>query len=538
MAKFNRRKSSVTTRSGATDWQKNLRRTDVTDNVGAKPLTSSYVRPKRQSTEMWQAVAPIAEGNKVDSRRLVKESKLSLVDEEDIFAEEVFDDVTNNNHVQAGASSRPAMPRRSRKSTVGSIGSQHTNEDVENRGAMVKKGPRRSRRSTLGSIGSLNQDHQEVFVMDDIGPTKEAATKKAAVRAPKKSKKGLTLPVPVGGMEVLSPNKLSPLAFSGLTISSNNLPDVTRPKPLPPGVVCIDLEDGTEEAYFSDIIHYKKAEEEVYAAKSNFTKWKLRDCSERRSVQTRTLLLDWIIEVVHYFKAGQETLYNSVHLIDRYICAKYDQVVNTDIQMVGTAAVLIATKLEEYHPADIGMLSRLTDHSVSEDQIRQMELEMMLTLEFNTYCLDPMIFLHRFIRAAFRQDDRLFIEACCLLLDASITTAAYWSITTSKKCAAAVCAALALIPPESADGEPRNLNFNVDLWTPTLRYYTGYEYEQVELLGMQMLGVVEKILCLHPEQDSGLRVKYSSVSRHQKFLSTVYCGINNLTRASQRMMAH
>jgi len=529
MSNFNRRRSSVT-RYGPTNSQ-NLRRSDVTDNA-AKRVTSSYVRPKveRQSTEMWQA--PVAEGVKANVRRVVKESKLSLVDEEDVL-EEVFEDVTNNNNavsLQMGASSRPA-PRRSRKSTVGSIGSQNANEDAENLGAIVKKGPKRSRRSTLGSIGSL-QD-QEVFVMDDVGAGPKE-TKKTAVRAPKKSKKGgLTLPVPDAGLEggLLSPNKLSPLTLSGLMITTD-VPEVTSPVPLPPGVVCIDLEDGNEEAYFSDIVRYKKIEEEDYACQSNFTKWKLLNYSERRSEQTRAMLLDWIIEVIHYFSAGQECLYNTVHLIDRYVWAKPDQIISTDIQLVGTAAVLLATKLEEYHPADLRVLAKLTQNSVTEEQIRQMELDMLQTLHFNTYCLDPMIFLHRFIRAAFRQDDRMFIEACCLFLDTSITTASYWAITTSKKCAAAVCAALYLIPPPPPVG---GSNKDISFWTPTLCYYTGYTHQQVSLLARQMLGILEKTLCLPLETDSGLRVKYKSLSRHCNLFYSTYCRLSNVEKAVRRM---
>jgi len=551
MANFNRGKTSVTNH-GPSNWQRSLRRSDVTDYI-AGPVTSSYVRPKseRQSTEIWPA--PTVEGTKAgrQGRKAFKEAKLSLVDEEDIVLEDVFEDLKINKHVPGGeaqAAAAARRPRRSRKSTIGSIGDAR--EDPENVGAIVKKGPRRSRRSTLGSIGSLQE--QEVFQMDDlqsVGPKGGGEMKKKASRAPKKSKKGLTLPVPShvgegcggGGGGLLSPNNLSSLNLSGLSLTTTSVPPVSSPLPLPPGVVCIDLEDGAEETYFSDIINYKKVEEATYAAHFNFTDWKLRNYSVRRSDQTRAILMDWIIEVVHYFKAGQETLYNAVHLIDRYVSARRDEVDHRDIQLVGTAAVLLATKLEEYYPADIRMLAKLTQNSVTEDDIRQMELDIMSTLDFNTYCLDPMIFLNRFIRAALRMEDRPFIEACCLFLDATITNATYWAIPTSKKCAAAVLAALCLVPGTEW-GEVGQVTIRLvgkdPLWTPTLHYYTGYTHSQLSLMARQMLALLENTLQIPAESDCGLRVKYRSVSRHCAFLSSAHCRLHNIEAAARGLNYH
>jgi len=466
-----------------------LRRSDVTDH-STRPAAAAYARPRaeRKSAEVWHAPREAAKAG-LTKLPVKKEPKLSLVDEEDVLLEDVFDDDIENKD----AAVKKGPPRRSRKSTLGSIGNVGKDQ--------TKPSPRRT---TLGSIGSLQGKEEVVFHQDK----KAEATKSAAARAPKKSKKVLTLPMtPVD-------NVLSPSIPKSTGVS---------PFPLPPGVVCIDLDDGSEATYFGDIVDYTRAEEELYADDFNYTNWKLSDLSQARSEKTRAVLFDWIIEVVHYFKAGQETLYNAVHLIDRYVTSNHNSIRHMDIQLVGATAVLLATKLEEYYAADIKMLVKLTQHSVTDRDIRRMELDIMRCLDFNTYCLDPMIFLNRFIRAAFKQEDRMFIEACCFFLDATVPVTAYWALKTSKKCAAAVYAALCLVKPSTTSDEP--------LWTPTLVYYTGYSKDRIYLLARQMLGLLEKTLAVAPGEDCGIRVKYNSHSRHSAFLKSDHCSQTTIDNA-------
>jgi len=483
-------------------------------------MTYGRPRAERKSTEVWQApldadVKAAAAGKRPSRIPIKKEAKLSLVEEED-FLEEVFDEGVENR--DAAVKKGPRI--RSRKSTLGSVSSLQAaanDEDSENNGALKVKERKplqhQRRRSTLGSIGSL-QD--QVFVDKKPADEQQRPKAAAAARAPKKSKKVLTLPM------TPNDNLLSPSITASAGVS---------PFPLPPGVVCIDLDDGSEQTYFKDIVEYKKTEEAVYASNWNYTNWKLAHMSQKRSEKTREVLLDWIMEVVHYFKAGQETLFNAVHLIDRYVTSKHDSIPHGDIQLVGATAVLLATKLEEYYPADINMLVKLCQDCFSGLDIRRMELDIMKTLDFNTYCLDPMIFLNRFMRAAFRQEDRMFVEACNFFLDATVTVVPYWALKTSKKCAAAVYAALCLVGGPSGMGgggaEP--------LWTPTLVHYTGYSDDQICLLARQMLGLLEKTLAIAPDQDCGIRVKYNSLSRHSGFLKSVHCSPAAIEKAESFM---
>ena len=106
----------------------------------------------------------------------------------------------------------------------------------------------------------------------------------------------------------------------------------------------------------------------------------------------------------------------------RYVHTTQGTLPQDSVQLVGVTAVLMATKLEEYYPANIDELSRLTQNSCSAAKIRKMELQMVAALEFRSYSLDPMLLLNRFIVAAQREDDDAFKEACQFFLDSLIPT--------------------------------------------------------------------------------------------------------------------
>ena len=52
------------------------------------------------------------------------------------------------------------------------------------------------------------------------------------------------------------------------------------------------------------------------------------------------------------------------------------------LQLVGITALLVASKLEEYYPADIKKLLHLTENSFSRLQVTHMERTMLKVLEF------------------------------------------------------------------------------------------------------------------------------------------------------------
>ena len=101
-----------------------------------------------------------------------------------------------------------------------------------------------------------------------------------------------------------------------------------------------------------------------------------RDINEN----VRAILVDWIISVHAKFKLLQETLYLTINLIDRYF-AKFN-ILKSDVQLVGVAALLIATKYEEIYPPTVKDFIYLTDNTYSRQQITSMEHSILFSLQF------------------------------------------------------------------------------------------------------------------------------------------------------------
>jgi len=574
-------------------WEKSLRRSDVTDHAAVKANAAAAAKEKvtkaskmamaskvaavtkpmaagRRSigvaTEVWpvgdkvKGAGAVAAG--VKPPRVTRQPKLSLIDEEDVF-HEIFGE--ENVTAAAAAKGKPLK-----------------------RGGQNQKKPRR-----LSSVDNIpgNETRQSV------GPSTAAGA--GAGRAPvKTTNKQEVLCLPL----TPNPDFLSPvLSPSAAAVS---------PFPLPPEVICIDGEVQVA-AYAAEGVAYEMGRDARYAQAKNFCHWKLKNVSKSRSASFRQTLMDWIIEVIHYFKGSQYTLYQTVHIIDRYVYNQCDIMRESQVQLVGCAAVLIATKLEEYYAVGLEQLESLTANSLSASKIQSMELKLLASLDFVAYSLDPMVFLNRFMLAAAPLLDPAWIagggdaaaavplrekmlrEAAIFFLDATITDVDLWSVATAKKCAAAVYAALALIPPlassadatakeqgeeeksdesnsSSSDGEedspsPSPLSSAAALhpppmWTPTLAYYSGYDEGQIALLARQMIGVLEKCVASvkakaaaaatakagggnakadtsigDDDKNVGICHKYLSVSRHDAFLKSIYCSTQNIEKAVQRL---
>ena len=101
-----------------------------------------------------------------------------------------------------------------------------------------------------------------------------------------------------------------------------------------------------------------------------------RDINEN----VRAILVDWIISVHAKFKLLQETLYLTINLIDRYF-AKFN-ILKSDVQLVGVAALVIATKYEEIYPPTVKDFIYLTDNTYSRQQITSMEHSILFSLQF------------------------------------------------------------------------------------------------------------------------------------------------------------
>ena len=64
---------------------------------------------------------------------------------------------------------------------------------------------------------------------------------------------------------------------------------------------------------------------------------------------------------------------------------------------------------------------RCTQNSYRVSEVLRMERAIYRCIAFNCYGEEPMIFLQRFIFAAFREGDRMFKELCTFLVDTLVS---------------------------------------------------------------------------------------------------------------------
>ena len=95
----------------------------------------------------------------------------------------------------------------------------------------------------------------------------------------------------------------------------------------------------------------------------------------------RSILIDWIIEIHFYFKFLKKTLFQTVFIIDAYLSKK-----NIDkkfLQLLGVASLLISCKENEIIYPSLKKLIQLTDNAFSISELKNMEIKIMKTLNFD-----------------------------------------------------------------------------------------------------------------------------------------------------------
>lgn len=230
----------------------------------------------------------------------------------------------------------------------------------------------------------------------DVLATKPVATAAAPVLQIKKEvTAAAVLPMSPGRLNKLRrqpaevPPPVQPVNFS---LSSQRLNEVED----------IDADDGENlilvSEYVNDIYDYLyKLEDQQPVYPDHLAN------QQEVSYKMRAVLMDWINEVHLQFHLAPETFHMAVAIIDRYLqVAKNTK--RKYLQLVGVTALFIATKYEELFPPAIGDFVFITDDTYTGREIRQMELQMLKSIDYNLSRPLPIHFLRRFSKAACAED--------------------------------------------------------------------------------------------------------------------------------------
>jgi len=104
------------------------------------------------------------------------------------------------------------------------------------------------------------------------------------------------------------------------------------------------------------------------------------------STDMRTILVDWLLEVTVSYNENSfsaEVIQLCVEYIDRFLSKM--SVPKDKFQLVGVTCLMLASKMVDTIPPDAQQMCELTDGSYRIDQIKSMERNILLTLDFNLY---------------------------------------------------------------------------------------------------------------------------------------------------------
>jgi len=263
---------------------------------------------------------------------------------------------------------------------------------------------------------------------------------------------------------------------------------------LPKGVIEIDSEEGNDGHLWS--FEYSR---EVYAYLCQLeTKHSIKEDFLRGFTITskmRSLLIDWMVSVHQQFELLPETLFLSRNILDRYLQLEGRNTERDQLQLVGVVAMLIASKIEEIYIPAIEDFVFSTDNAYTREEITEMELKIMNTLNFNLTCPIALTFLRRFSRAG--DVDVLEHSVSKYILELCLMDYGQVAIPASMSAAAALHLSLLLLEPQTSSS----------VWNTSLEFYSGYTSACLMPLVQRMATV---LVNAETHRLQAVRNKYSS----------------------------
>ena len=85
---------------------------------------------------------------------------------------------------------------------------------------------------------------------------------------------------------------------------------------------------------------------------------------------TRTLMVDWMIEVLSFFKNSDETLFLSVNIMDLFLSKSKNILKDENIHLLGITSMFIASKFQEIYPITLNdFVVKISFNEYNENEI-------------------------------------------------------------------------------------------------------------------------------------------------------------------------
>ncbi|XP_060942372.1 cyclin-A1 [Limanda limanda] len=255
-------------------------------------------------------------------------------------------------------------------------------------------------------------------------------------------------------------------------------------------------EDLFASEYTEDIHHHLRESEMKLRAKPGHLKNHPEITSDMRVV-----LVDWMVEVVQEYNLRLETLHLAVNYLDRFLSGTA-LVQRAKLQLVGTTALLIASKYEEIYPPRLNDFVYITDSTYTKWQLIRMEHFILKVLAFKMAAPTMNQFLRLFMTvhpvSANTENLALYVAELSLM-----EIEPFLHYTSSIVAAAAFCLALYTVTES--------------LWPDSLSNFTAYTMADIGpcLNELHQLFVRAEN---HPQQ-----------AITKKYKSSKYCHVSRIT---------
>ncbi|KAM4809615.1 cyclin-A2 [Rhinophrynus dorsalis] len=208
----------------------------------------------------------------------------------------------------------------------------------------------------------------------------------------------------------------------------------------------------------------------------------------------RAILVDWLVEVGEEYKLQNETLYLAVNYIDRFLSSM--SVLRGKLQLVGTAAMLLASKFEEIYPPEVAEFVYITDDTYTKKQVLKMEHLVLKVLSFDLAAPTILQYLNQYFQI---HPVSPKVESLSMYLGelSLIDADPFLRYLPSVVAAAAFIIA--------------NYTINDDTWPASLAQFTDYTLESLKPC---VLDLYQTYTSAATHQQQAVREKYKTAKHH------------------------
>ena len=130
----------------------------------------------------------------------------------------------------------------------------------------------------------------------------------------------------------------------------------------------------------------------------------------------RSKMIDWMIEVTTQFDLSSQTFFLCHRIMDRYFKLKTDtQLQAHELHEIGTTCIWIASKVLDITPLFLRtVVKNIGQGKFTTDNIRNRELDILMTLDFDLTIVTPLDFLDA-LATEFDFNDIVYRTAQCLI---------------------------------------------------------------------------------------------------------------------------